>query len=498
MTDSALSGAAARRAARNASAIAIAQIISKGALYVWQILLAQLISTTAYGIYGTVTAHLQIGAVVTAFGLANIVIRDVARQRSLAGQYMSSALVIQTVGALIAYVGIFIASAAYPLDVRAFIALAGLSLFIDMLGNLCYDQLQAQERMVTTAAVEIGHIALRIALALLALTAGYGLLGVYIATLISGVARAGLLWATVLRNEVRPEFPLERGRLRGMLRDAAPLALGAFIGVFGYSADRLLAGRLLGLEQVAYLNASFVIIVGMVELLNTTVLIAGYPLLSRAYTPEGDLSLYHMMVNKLAFFTLVIVLPITLGVSIFAEQLALIFGADFLPAAAVLRWMVWYALLAMLAAVYAQALLVQNRQRLTLVIRVAGLGVNLVLLVFLLPRVGIVGAAVASIIGESLMLALLYAAFLQDRRARHSPSRVVRVIVAGIAGALTMMMLGQLHFILGAVGGVSVYIVTGLALRTLAPDDWALLRRLVEAMPGGTVLLRGLPMPPSS
>lgn len=493
MTNSALSGAAARRAARNASAIAIAQIVSKGALYIWQILLAQLISTTEYGIYGTVTAHLQIGAVITAFGLANIVIRDVARQRNLAGQYMSSALVIQTVGALVAYVGIFIASAAYPLDVRAFIALAGLSLFIDMLGNLCYDQLQAQERMVTTAAIEIGHIALRIALVLLALAAGYGLLGVYVATLISGIVRAALLWATVMRKGVRPQFPIERHRLRGLLLDAAPLAVGAFVGVFGYSADRLLAGRLLGLEQVAYLNASFVIIVGMVELLNTTVLIAGYPLLSRAYTPASDLSLYHMMVDKLAFFTFVIVLPITLGVSIFAEQLALIFGADFLPAAAVLRWMVWFALLAMLAAVYAQALLVQNRQRLTLVIRVAGLGVNLLLLVFMLPRVGIVGAAVASIIAESLMLALLYAVFLQGRRAGHDLSRIARVILAGIAGALTMVMLGQIHFLLGAITGVTVYAVTGLASRALAPDDWALLRRLVEAMPGGTALVRWLP-----
>jgi O-antigen/teichoic acid export membrane protein len=484
---------AARRAARNASAIAVAQIISKGALYLWQILLAQLIGTTEYGIYGTVSAHLQIGAVITAFGLANIVIRDVARQRHLAGQYMGGALIIQTIGALLAYVGIFIAATTYPLDVRAFIALAGLSLFIDMIGNLCYDQLQAQERMVTTAAIEIGHIAVRIALALLALAAGYGLFGVYIATLISGVGRALLLWIAVTRSGVRPQFPLERGHLRRLLLDATPLALGSFVGVLGYSADRLLTGRLLGLEQVAYLNASFVIIVGMVELLNTTVLIAGYPLMARAYTPNSDLSLYHMMVDKLAFFTLVIVLPITLGVSIFAEQLALVFGADFLPAAAVLRWMVWYALLAMLAAVYAQALLVQNRQRLTLGIRVLGLGITLALLVLLLPRVGIPGAAIASITAETVMLALLYGTFRSGRPVGQPYANILRVVLAGAMAGLTMITIGQIHFLLGALAGVMVYIAAGLVLRALAPDDWALLRRLVEAMPGGTALLRWLP-----
>ena len=78
---------------------------------------------------------------------------------------------------------------------RAFAALAGINLFIDLFGNMGYDLLLAQERMVATSLVEIAHIALRIALALFALTAGWGLLGVYGAAIVSGILRSIAFWS---------------------------------------------------------------------------------------------------------------------------------------------------------------------------------------------------------------------------------------------------------------------------------------------------------------
>ncbi|MCA9911323.1 MAG: hypothetical protein KC519_21870, partial [Anaerolineae bacterium] len=62
----------------------------------------------------------------------------------------------------------------------------------------------------------------------------------------------------------------------------------------------------------------------------------------------------------------------------------------------------------------------------------------------------------------------------------------------GLAAA-AMLLLGSLHFILGIVGGLLVYAVAVLLLRVLHADDWALLRRLIEAMPGGGLVARWLP-----
>ena len=41
---------------------------------------------------------------------------------------------------------------------QMFLALAGINLIIDTLGNICNDLLLARERMVATSAVTVGHM----------------------------------------------------------------------------------------------------------------------------------------------------------------------------------------------------------------------------------------------------------------------------------------------------------------------------------------------------
>src|SRR4051812_29138505 len=160
----AFSAAEARRAARNAGAIAAARIVSSAAQFGWQLILGRSLGAAEFGIYATVGALFALGVTVTGFALSLIVIRDVARRPETAGRYLSATLVIQTVLGLVAYLGINASALSYDSAIRAFVAVAGLSLFIDMLGNMCYDQLLAQEKMVATSIVDVAQILIRIAL----------------------------------------------------------------------------------------------------------------------------------------------------------------------------------------------------------------------------------------------------------------------------------------------------------------------------------------------
>jgi O-antigen/teichoic acid export membrane protein len=504
MTDTQVSSltvtpAGARRAARNAGAIALARILSSAALFLWQLVLIPLLGPAAYGTYGTVAALFLVGAAVAAFGIGQVIIRDVARQPQRAGDFLSAALVLQTLLAALAYVGINAAAAlfGYSQEVRAFVALAGLSLFIDQLGTMAYENLLAHERMVTTAMVDIAAMAARIGSAWLLLQLGFGLLGVYAAAIISGLLRAAVLWWALARGGVSPRFPLDRPLARRVLTDAAPLAAGSFVGQAYTHADKLVTAGLIGSRAVGYLTAALTIVIGMVEILSTTVLIAVYPMMSRVYATENR-AYFRGIVEKLAFFTLLTALPVALPISVFADLLTLLFGMDFLPSAGVLRILIWYGLLTMIAAIYAQALMVQNRQRLTLAIRAAGLLLNLALLFALLPTLGVRGAPVASLIAETLVLTGLVWAFR-----RHEPeaaaaqtdsaasrSALLRVLAAAALAALAMVTLGSIHAALGIGGGLAVYAGALLTLQALRRDDWGLIDTLLEAVPGGSHLAR--------
>ena len=478
-----ISAQEARRAARNAGAIAAASLLSKGALFFWQLALARAIGEADYGIYGTVGAFIAVGTSIVNFGMGPIVIRDVAREPKQAGKYLTATLVMQTALAVLAY-GLVNGAAAlggYESAIRSLLALAAFSLVVDILGNMTNDLLLAQERMLASSVVAIGHIALLIALAGAALLMGFGLPGVYVATIAAGLGRALVLWALVLRGGVRLEWPFDREIALPLLLNGAPLAISAFLSLAYQHADKLMTTRFIGTADTGYLTAAFVIVFGIIELLNTTILIAIYPMMSRY---QGET--FTFIVEKLAFFTLLIGLPLALVLSIFAaEMIVPLFGPNFLPTAAVLRILIWYTAIAMTANVFAQGLVVQNRQRVLLAIRATGLAINITLNALLIPRIGIIGAAIASLSAELLVLVVLVRDFRAIQWAQLVPRLLRLVLLTLVVGAI-MVLLGQVHTVAGIIVGPLLYAL-GIT-RVLAPDDWDLLYRLVAAMPGGALI----------
>ena len=467
-----------QRALRNVSALTLATVVSKGLLFLWQLVLARYLGEVGYGTYGAVGAFIAIGAAISAFGTGPIIIREVARRPRLAGDYLGVTLWLRSGLALLAWLllNAFAPLAGYDLEIRNLLALASLSLLVDTWGNLCYEILLAQERMRTSSLVTVLHMLLLLALASLALASGGGLVGLYLATIAAGLARAAMLWAQVLRSGVRPAR-MRGDLLRSLLVGSVPLALTSFFSLAWLNADKLMTARLLGTQQTGWLTAAFVIVTGMIELLGTTVLMSLYPMMSRY---SGDT--LHNIVRRLAWFTLLASLPLTLLLSFFAPDITVpLFGADFAPAAALLRILVWYALIRLVADVYIQALITSNRQRRMMVVRAGGLLLNVTLNAILLPRMGVNGAAIASLVSMLLALALLlYSSPVPAWRPllrRSAP-----LLLLGLVMALGMGLATQLWSPLaGMVAGMLIYLA-GLT-RILDAGDRALLARLRQALP---------------
>ena len=483
----------ARRAARNAGALAAASILSKGALFFWQLALARLLGEAAYGIYGTVGAFIAVGTSIVSFGMGPIVIRDVARSPQQAGKYLTATLLIQSALAVLAYVVVNSAAAlgGYEPEIRALLMLAALSLLVDIVGNMSNDLLLAQEKMLASSVVAVVHIIVLITLAAAVLLAGQGLPGLYVATITAGVLRALALWGLVMRGGVRPVWPLDASIAGPLLRNGAPLALTSFLALAYQHADKLMTTRFIGSAQTGYLTAAFVVIFGVIELLSTTILTAIYPMMSR-YHADGQGETFGFMVEKLAFFTLLISLPLALVLSSFAVEITVpLFGPNFRPTADVLRILIWYAAATMTGNIFAQALIVQNRQRTLLFIRASGLAINITLNALLIPRIGITGAALASFLAEIIVLSLLLNRFQSAGwNWKRMLPRLLRLALVSIAVALAILALGRIHPLIGIIAGPVLYAAGILIGRILAPDDWDLLYRLVAAMPGGTFIRR--------
>jgi O-antigen/teichoic acid export membrane protein len=493
MASSGFSSAAAQRAARNATALAISNIVSKGVLFAWQLVLARWLGAEGYGIYGTIGALMAVGAAIPDFGMGLIVIRDVASRPQDANRYLTATLALQPILAALGYAVLTAAAFlfGYDAELRALLAFAALNLLVDALGNMCHNQLLAIERMVIPAAIATGHVIVLVILAAIALGAGAGLWGLYAATLTAGLLRAAVYWAALLRVGARPQFPVDWGLARGLLVAGWPIAVTSFLALAYQHADKLLTTALIGAEGTGQLTAGFVIVFGVIELLSTTVLVAVFPLMSRTYA-GGQQRLFEVMLEKLAFLNLTVSLPVAIFTSLLAVPLAAwVFGAEFTRTADVLRILIWYTVVAMISAVFAKALLVQNRQRRLMAIRVSGLLLNIVLLLVLLPALEVPGAAVATLIAEALILVAVVRSF-------HFPAdwwaRMVnhlwRLALVGAATAIIVLALRGVHPLLAALVGAPAYGVLLLLSGAFARDDWDLIYRLATAMPGGALIGR--------
>lgn len=483
----------AQRAARNAAALALSNIASKGLLFLWQLALARWLGAEGYGTYGTIGALLAIGAAIPEFGMGMIVIRDVANRPNDANRYLTATLTMQPLLAAAGYVVLMVSAIllGYDTTLRALLALAAVSLLVDALGNMCHNQLLAMERMVIPAIISAAHIAALVLLAGGTLAAGGGLWGLYAATLIAGVARAAVYWIALLRQGARPAFPADRGIMRGLLRDGWPIAVTSFLALAYQHADKLVTTALIGEEGTGQLTAGFVIVFGVIELLSTTVLVAVFPLMSRTWG-GGHRAMFDFMLEKLAFFNLTLSLPIGVFTSLLAVPLsAWVFGDEYTQTADVLQILIWYTVVTMVVNVFAKALLVQNRQRQLMIIRVSGLALNVALLLVLLPVLDVPGAAVATLTAETAILVAVVGSFTfpTDWWAR-TVSHLWRLALVAVALAAIILALRGIHPLLAVVIGAPTYVIMLLLSGAFAKDDWDLIYRLATAMPGGHIVTR--------
>jgi len=474
----------AARVARNTAAIAIATLLGRGFQFGWAALLAALIGAEQYGIWGTIGAILATAATVPEFGMGLVVLRDVARQPSKASRYLTATLAVQPVLAIGTHIALVLLSLALPYETnfRLLLALAALSLTVDTLGNIGYNQLLAAERMVTTSVVSVVHISLQIAFALIALLSGGGLVGVYLATISASAFRAVLHGLALRRLGILPRLPVDRALVRRLFSEGWSIALSSFLAYAYQHLDKVLVFTFLGERAAGYLTAAFVIVSGVIELFNVTVFTALFPLMARM-AKESPAAM-RRAADQFAFLSLVVGLPVAIGVAALSRSLATLFFPSFDGTASILEILIWHTALAMVGNAYAQMLLVEGGQHLLLIARALGLAVNLTANLLLLPLLNAIGAGVAAFLTHAAMLALFVRARAMTSAERSFwLSKTARVCLAGMLMGAPAFALRDFQPWLAAALSAILYGVALLGLRALDATHWALIQSILSALP---------------
>lgn len=356
-----------------------------------------------YGRYTLALMYMQLFGVLADVGLFTTVVREISKDRSRTDELVGNVLTLRLVLALVVIV---VASAVslllpYEHEVRVAILLAGGPLLFGMLATAYVAILQSRLQMSRAV---VGDVVGRAASLLLVLVVVWLDLGFYAVMLAAGGGALATLIVTwlVTRRLASIRFRANLAVWRPLLAAALPLGLALAINTLYFRADTLIISFYepyseVGLYTLAYRILELALVVGSV-FLNTT-----FPLLSEAVEHDEPRALRTIQVSTDLF--VILGLPLVAGGLVLApEVVKLASGEEFADAAEPLRILLMAGALAWINGVFGLALIAKNRQTSALWLNVSALAFNVGLNFLLIPRYGIVVAAIVTVASEVLIL----------------------------------------------------------------------------------------------
>ncbi|MES2358951.1 MAG: flippase [Gemmatimonadota bacterium] len=260
------------------------------------------------------------------------------------------------------------------------------------------------------------------------------------------LARSGIV--LLPRVNLRVALPL--------LRQGWHLMAASLFGLALYNSDLLFLRFFRGSESVGYYAAAYTVVAFCLNV-GIAYGLSLLPVLSACRADTGE---HRKLFETALAHVFVFLIPVVVGGAVVAPGIvALVLGPTYVPAAAALRLLIWSLVPGVLCNVAVVGLLSVGREADVLRAFALTLVVVTILDIVLISRFGIPGAAVATILGESVRLALTMYAAKRARIGGIVLARLWRPVIAVSAMTAVLLVLEPQTLVTALVWGAASYAV---------------------------------------
>lgn len=446
--------AALRGISRNGAFLIGGQIASRAIGFIYILVLAHFLGLEEFGQYQLVISLLMVAITAAEFGFGRMIVRDLARDPSLAPRYMRTVLPMRLAIAVVVYLLLLGAAwaAGYSERIVFLCAIGAVGLLPTSIALLYDAAFHAGQHMRYSAGGDVVLVSANFLIGSAVLWFGGGVVSV----LVVGLAAATVylfymsMRARTLGYMAKPTTPSLRPSM--LFRGALPFAVATLIGVLASRAELLLLGALASAQDVGLYGAA----VKFTEAATVIAVVLGSaaaPVFAQTHSSRQNLgAVYFWTVQWLLWFALGVAL---VGVLAGPGLMALFFPAEFAPAAPVLQWLFAVFPLQALYMLNLVALSMADRARALLFITALSAIAQFAIGMILIGRYGLWGAAYAALASQAVGVVLSYACLQR-----------YYISLEGALARLAPPLLGAL---------------TGLAIIAALPQPWT----LVSAIIGG-------------
>ena len=457
--------------AHNTVWMTVASVGQKIISFAYFTILARNIGAENTGKYFFALSFTTIFVVLVDLGLNNVLIREGAREKSKLQTYLSSVLFAKIFLGGLSYLAVFsvINLMGYPIETKHLVYLSGLTMLFDSLHLSIYGVLRALGNLKYEALAITASQFLTLILGTTFLYLGLPLIFLVLAFTIPSFLNVCYAGAVLYRNfQIKLTPHWDKGALKFFARIAVPFALAAvFARVYSY-ADSILLSKLAGDVAVGWYSIPYKITYAF-QFIPLALVAALYPKFSEYFASDKQkLALVYEQGIK---YLLLVVMPIAVGIGILAKPIILsLYTPEYLNSILPLQVLLAGLVFSYISFPIGAFLNACNRQATQTAIVFFVMILNIALNFFLIPRYGVVGAAVSALAGNFVLTAWGYIIVPRIITISHwflFKSLGQILLAASVMGAVVYLVNISFGYIIAILVGAIIYITTLFAFRAL-------------------------------
>lgn len=411
-----------------------------------------------FGWYSFAFAFVGFFAILPAFGMDAILVRELSKAPERAQQLVGAALSLRGLLTLVCTVSALLVVFAWDMDheLQGVVAIASVYIISFTLSAFIEACFRAQLDLIVPAVAKVSAKLLLVVLTIV-LAAQEMHVGGFVAAAVLSDWVPLVVALTLLVFRVKPTISADYRMWGAITRESWPLAVTALLIMVYLRADQLLLSQMSSSGALGNYAAAVSLVEKMAGIAGL-VLMPMLPIISRLVN-ESDLHRFWSVYKQAAEAVLLLLLPIALGFSLFASDIVgLFFGTQYAGAVPALRILAWAAVVANLGSVYSVAVTALGRQRILLLIALISAGLNVIANMLLIPLWSITGAAVASLLAYGIWIPLM---ILHGSLRKCVTSIVRATVVPGLACIMTGLVVSGItaHLAVRATIAAATYII---------------------------------------
>ena len=391
---------------KNMSWLVISQIIASICGFIWTILMARYLGVSDYGIIGFAIAFSGILSIIVDCGISTHIVRHIATDRNTAPKYLGNAIPLKSVFACLTFaITLIILMVMGADETTIFVTLLfTLEMVFKSFIGLLNGSFQAFEEAKYQGIGNTLASILLLAFILITIFTDLGIYGISIAYVLSNLLVLIYEYWALKKHITLPKFEFDKSFCKEITILSLPFAATGILYSIYYSIDIVMLTNIVGNYASGIYSATY-------KLISVLTLFQGvygaviFPVMSKYF--KNDKNILVVSFEKSVKYLTLVTLPFAVGTMFYSlDIIQLFYGAEYDPSASVLSILMWTVCLLFINSACISLLNASHKEftvtKIYLIAAIFNVGLNL----FIIPYFSYDGAAVTTVLSDSLILIL--------------------------------------------------------------------------------------------